>query len=246
MYLRQKKPGSVAVIHCVGSRDEKTNRWCSRVCCMYAIKETLIAMEHVPELDASIFFMDMRTFGKDYEEFYNRTRKKGINFYHGRVKSIQANDGKLRVTDMLLYGALSIAPDLDLLADATHHPNTAAIASTPRRTPATAVITQGLRMRDEKSLKSEPKSPIFSEGPPDRAFFRAAGRRLTEIIVRSGPGSGGLAQRQTDGEHQQGRDFVRDERVEGPVANAQVGQRIRVLDPHAQASGDHVGESRDA
>jgi heterodisulfide reductase subunit A len=89
-------PKSVAIVHCVGSRDEKYNEYCSRACCMYSLKLAQLVHDY---MDAEVheIYRDMRTFGKDYEEFYNRTRKKGIHFYHGRVKGIEQLDGHLTV-----------------------------------------------------------------------------------------------------------------------------------------------------
>jgi len=99
-----KAPKKVAIVHCVGSRDEKYNEYCSRACCMYSLKLAQLVHDY---MDAEVheIYRDMRTFGKDYEEFYNRTRKKGVNFYHGRVKSIQQQDGHLVVKwDESFYG----------------------------------------------------------------------------------------------------------------------------------------------
>jgi heterodisulfide reductase subunit A len=89
-------PKSVAIVHCVGSRDEKYHEYCSRACCMYSLKIAQLVHDY---MDAEVheIYRDMRTFGKDYEEFYNRTRKKGINFHHGRVKSVESKDGHLLV-----------------------------------------------------------------------------------------------------------------------------------------------------
>ena len=89
-------PKSVAIVHCVGSRDDQYNEYCSRACCMYSLKLAQLVHDYV---DAQVheIYRDMRTFGKDYEEFYNRTRQKGVNFYHGRVRNIQPQDGQLRV-----------------------------------------------------------------------------------------------------------------------------------------------------
>ena len=71
------EPTKIAWLQCVGSRDEKTNPYCSGVCCMYAIKQAVIAKEHCKTftLDTTIFFMDMRTHGKDFEKYYCAGRK---------------------------------------------------------------------------------------------------------------------------------------------------------------------------
>jgi heterodisulfide reductase subunit A2 len=91
-----KPPRSVAIIHCVGSREEKYHEYCSRACCMYSLKFATLVREY---MDAEVYeiYRDMRTFGKDYEEFYVRTQKRGVNFYHGKVQQIENQDGSLLV-----------------------------------------------------------------------------------------------------------------------------------------------------
>ena len=84
------EPKKIAWLQCVGSRDVKYHTYCSSVCCMYAIKEAVIAKEHAPyPLDTAIFFMDMRTFGKDFELYYNRAKDEhGVRFIRSRIHSI--------------------------------------------------------------------------------------------------------------------------------------------------------------
>lgn len=91
-----QKAKSVAILHCVGSRDVANNEYCSRACCMYSLKIAQLVNDYM-EAEVHEVYRDMRTFGKDYEEFYNRTRQKGINFYHGKVREISRRNGKLRV-----------------------------------------------------------------------------------------------------------------------------------------------------
>lgn len=82
-----KEPESIALIHCVGSRDEKYHEYCSRVCCMYSMKFAHLIKEHT---SASIyeFYIDIRSFGKGYEEFYNRLLNEGTYFFRGRPAEI--------------------------------------------------------------------------------------------------------------------------------------------------------------
>ncbi|MBU7001218.1 MAG: CoB--CoM heterodisulfide reductase iron-sulfur subunit A family protein, partial [Theionarchaea archaeon] len=83
-------PERVAFLQCVGSRDEKSNKYCSAVCCMYATKEAIIAREHNPALESTIFFMDMRTYGKGFEEFYNRAQSDyGLRYIRSRIPNIE-------------------------------------------------------------------------------------------------------------------------------------------------------------
>jgi len=90
----QKEPQKIAWLQCVGSRDQLhcNNSYCSEVCCMYAIKQTMVTKGHNNAVDTAIFFMDMRTHGKDYEQYYNRAKKDyGVRFIRSRVHSIDTD-----------------------------------------------------------------------------------------------------------------------------------------------------------
>jgi heterodisulfide reductase subunit A len=91
-----KEPKKIAWLQCVGSRNVQhcDNGYCSAVCCMYAIKEAIVANEHSAEpLDTAIFFMDMRTYGKDFEKYYNRAKNDyGVRFIRSRIHSIDPAD----------------------------------------------------------------------------------------------------------------------------------------------------------
>jgi len=96
-----QEPKKIAWLQCVGSRDVKHHSYCSSVCCMYAIKEAVIAKEHAPyDLDAAIFFMDMRTYGKDFEQYYNRAKdEQGVRFIRSRIHTIDPAPGdNLRIS----------------------------------------------------------------------------------------------------------------------------------------------------
>ncbi|HKZ94723.1 MAG TPA: CoB--CoM heterodisulfide reductase iron-sulfur subunit A family protein [Candidatus Bathyarchaeia archaeon] len=88
-----KIPKKVAFIQCVGSRDEKSgNLYCSRVCCMYATKEAELVKEHVPGVDVTIYYMDIRAFGKAFEEFYQRAKTEfNVKYVKGRVAEVTEN-----------------------------------------------------------------------------------------------------------------------------------------------------------
>ncbi len=76
-----KTPKRLAFIQCVGSRDSGcSNDYCSSVCCMAATKEAILAKEHEPDLDVTIFFLDLRAFGKDFDRYYERAKKMGIKY----------------------------------------------------------------------------------------------------------------------------------------------------------------------
>lgn len=87
-----ENPKKIAWLQCIGSRDKSCGHgYCSSVCCTYAIKEAIIAKEHNgPELDTSIFYMDIRTFGKDFEQYYERSKNEhGVRYVHSKVHSIE-------------------------------------------------------------------------------------------------------------------------------------------------------------
>jgi len=83
-----KTPKSIAMIQCVGSRDSRFMEYCSGFCCMYTIKNALLLHQTYPDMDITILYMDIRTPGKGYEEFYNRARAAGIRFIRGRPSQI--------------------------------------------------------------------------------------------------------------------------------------------------------------
>lgn len=88
--LRDKitAPKSVVIIHCVGSRDENYNEYCSRVCCMYSLKFAHLVHERLPEAEIYNCYIDIRAAGKRYEEFYHRVMNEGANFIRGKVAEV--------------------------------------------------------------------------------------------------------------------------------------------------------------
>ena len=96
----QRHPKHIAFLQCIGSRDETCgNGYCSSVCCMYAIKEASVAKEHDSDLDITIFYMDMRTQGKEFDASRQRAREKyGIKFVRSRIAGIQEQGDQLRIS----------------------------------------------------------------------------------------------------------------------------------------------------
>jgi len=87
-----KTPVKIAWIQCVGSRTEDSHMpYCSSVCCMYAMKEALIAKEHVPTVEPTIFFMDIRAHGKDFDKYYDKAKDIGVTFKRGRIGKVKEN-----------------------------------------------------------------------------------------------------------------------------------------------------------
>ncbi len=83
-----KAPKKIAFIQCVGSREIEHN-YCSSVCCMYATKEAVIVKEHEPDTDCTIFYIDLRAFGKGFEAYYNRAKELGVKYIRCRPSSIK-------------------------------------------------------------------------------------------------------------------------------------------------------------
>ncbi len=97
----KKAPKNLAFIQCVGSRNTQIgHQYCSYACCMYSLKEAMLAKEVHPEMEVTIFYMDMRAFGKNYHEYYLKAKNMGINFVRCRVPEVQsiAGDDNLVLT----------------------------------------------------------------------------------------------------------------------------------------------------
>ncbi len=116
-------PSSIGIVHCVGSRDANTNRWCSKVCCMYSLKLAHLVKERTGAVVYN-FYIDMRTPGKGYEEFYDRLLDEGVHFVRGRVAEVTdwavhpSEQGKLviRAEDTLAGFVRRIPVDMVILA----------------------------------------------------------------------------------------------------------------------------------
>lgn len=90
-----KEPDSIAYVQCAGSRDKSLGiPYCSRVCCMYAIKQAMLLSGALPLADITIYYMDIRAFGKGYEQFYQNAKAMGIEFVKAKVARITQGDGQ--------------------------------------------------------------------------------------------------------------------------------------------------------
>jgi len=94
-----KEPDSVAFIQCAGSRDQSMGvPYCSRVCCMYAIKQAMLLSGALPLADLTVYYLDIRAFGKGYEQFFQNAQAMGVNFVKGKVAYIEpGEDGAVRL-----------------------------------------------------------------------------------------------------------------------------------------------------
>lgn len=115
-----KVPKKVAMIHCVGSRDEKVNNnYCSRVCCTNTIKQAIEIKQQIPDSDIYCLYMDIRVFGRGYEELYRTSQEQfGIQFIRGRLSEASEKPDRsllLRVEDTLIGKPMRLTVDLLVL-----------------------------------------------------------------------------------------------------------------------------------
>lgn len=178
----KKVPKKLAFIQCVGSRDEKVYEYCSGFCCMYTIKNSLILREKYPDLDISIYYMDIRTPSKGYEEFYRRAREEGIKFIQGKPSEIaqDPNNHNLFIYSEDLAKGKAIRDEVDIVILST--------AAEPRpdsRTLGSKLgVTSGpsgFYMESHPKLKpiDTPTEGVFiagsSQGPKDIPYSVAQG-----------------------------------------------------------------------
>jgi len=90
-----KEPDSIAYVQCAGSRDKSLGiSYCSRVCCMYAIKQAMLLSGALPLADITIYYMDIRAFGKGYEQFFQNAKAMGIEFVKAKIANIRQGDNQ--------------------------------------------------------------------------------------------------------------------------------------------------------
>ena len=115
---RVANPSKIGFVHCVGSRDEKVcNRQCSKVCCVTAVKQAIELKERFPEADIYCFYMDLRMFGRGYEDLYLEAQSKcGVRFIRGRVSEVsEDNNSKVVVKAEDTLSSRPVKINLDLL-----------------------------------------------------------------------------------------------------------------------------------
>jgi heterodisulfide reductase subunit A len=116
-----KEPKDVVFIKCVGSRDPHTGvPYCSRFCCMYTAKHAHLVRDKIPDANITIFYMDVRAFGKGYEEFYDRVKHERVTYRRGEPSEIYRRGDRLVVLaeDTMLGRPVEVEADLVVLATA--------------------------------------------------------------------------------------------------------------------------------
>jgi len=114
------EPDNIAYVQCAGSRDKSMGvSYCSRVCCMYAIKQAMLLSGALPLADITIYYMDIRAFGKGYEQFYQNAKAMGINFVKAKVAHIEPGENQnviLHYEDQRGEGIMAAEHDLTVLS----------------------------------------------------------------------------------------------------------------------------------
>jgi heterodisulfide reductase subunit A len=114
-------PKSAAILHCIGSRDINYHEYCSRTCCMYALKYAHLLKDKCGhETQVYNFYIDMRCFGKGYEEFYRRVQSEGVRMIRGKAAKVEEKEGMLQVTaeDTLSDSMVTLSVDMVILCTA--------------------------------------------------------------------------------------------------------------------------------
>jgi len=187
-----KKPHSVAFIQCVGSRDKNKYPYCSNFCCMYTLKHVVQLKEKYKEdVEVYVFYMDIRSPGKGYEEFYDRARERGVNFIRGRVSRI---DEDPRTHNLILHSedqtlGLPIEIEAEMVVLAT--------AAIPKKGSADiARILNLSRGADGFFMESHPKLKPM-DAPTDGVFYAGACQGLKDIPFSVSQGSGAASRAAT-------------------------------------------------
>jgi heterodisulfide reductase subunit A-like polyferredoxin len=154
----QKQPENIAFIQCVGSRDSSCgNEYCSSVCCMYSVKEAIIAQEHTPGLKTEIFFMDMRAFGKEFDDYYERAQHEyGIKFNRCRVANIEQSDNENVIINYVEDGKVK-TKEFDMAVLAVGFEST--------KTAKKLAEQFGIELNKYNFAKTDPYSPLESTKP---------------------------------------------------------------------------------
>jgi len=187
-----EKPHSVAFIQCVGSRDVNKYEYCSGFCCMYALKDAVLLKEkYRDDVEVYLFYIDMRTNFKGYEEFYRRARELGVNFIRGRISQINEDPKTknllIRSEDMMLGEPLELEAELVVLS-------TAAIPS--KGTDEVSRILSITRGADGFFMESHPKlKPL--DTAVDGIFLAGACQGAKDIPYSVSQGSGAAARAAT-------------------------------------------------
>ena len=197
-----KHAKKIAFIQCAGSRDEKHNPYCSSVCCTYAVKEATVIKEHDPDIDCHIFHIDMRTFGKGFEQFKNRAADEyGIRFTRFKVPMVevagpdalsikyQDADGSWKTGeyDIVVLSVGLNPPALDALQAAGVELDEYGFVKTEVSTPIDTTVEGILACGSASGPKDIPETVAQASGAAARCGALLAGSRGSEVTKKEYP-----------------------------------------------------------
>ena len=179
-------PHNILFVLCVGSRDQRHYRYCSRFCCMYSIKHAYQALDHGVE-DVTVLYMDIRAYGKGFDGFHQRTGEMGAKFLRGRPSRIEGHNGSIQVTYEDVENAARIQQDFDMVVLAN--------AVTPQEGLADLADRLGIDMDSDGFLKSLETQGglVMTTRPGIYAAGCASGPKDIPDSVAEGSGAAALA-----------------------------------------------------
>ncbi len=154
-YPDKSEPRRIAWLQCVGSRDRNKcgNAYCSSVCCMYAVKEAMMAKDHISgEFEASVFLMDMRTYGKDFEKYYERAREQGVRFVRSRIHTITQDENHKPVCTYVTEEGVNTREVFDMVVLSVGMETPADLAETVRG--------MGIELNEHRFVETSSFSPV--------------------------------------------------------------------------------------
>ncbi len=192
----------IAFIQCAGSRDEKHNPYCSSVCCTYAVKEATVIKEHGPEIDCHVFHIDMRTFGKGFEQFRTRASDEyGIRFTRFKVPAVEVagpdtlsiryqDEGgawKSEEYDIVVLSVGLNPPALDAFKQAGVEVDAYGFVTTSIAAPIDTSVAGILACGTASGPKDIPETVAQASGAAARCAALLAGARGTEVSKKEYP-----------------------------------------------------------
>lgn len=108
-------PERIGIVHCVGSRDVNHNKYCSAVCCMYSLKLAHLVKEKIPEAEVYEYYIDMRAYGKGYEQFYERIKEEGVHLLRGKPADIKQHGKELIIRSEDIENEILLEQKVDMV-----------------------------------------------------------------------------------------------------------------------------------
>lgn len=156
----ERHPVKVAWIQCVGSRDShNANPWCSSVCCMYATKQAIIAREHDAHIEPTIFYMEMRAFGKDFDKYVERAKNEySVRYQRAMISAVREEPA---TGDLVLR----FAAEDGKLVDETYDMVVLSVGLQPHKDAEQFAKTFGIEMNEYRFAKTSPLAPVETSRP---------------------------------------------------------------------------------